>query len=350
VWRRSNQPRVASPFYGYGIWLLGLTIGLTYCAAGLSKLVLTSGGWLWDTGARNGFIQDIRFAVTDWGMLISNNYLLSLGASVLSAVGQAVYVWASFTRSPAVKYGIGVFIAIPFLIGLILFMGLFWWPWAVLVLMLYCPWPLIDKAIARSRRVNMPFADSTGVVRHRTVFLVAATALIGIHSFAVITRRELEPLYSNYPMYADRMRAASSNEREFWDRFQVLGRNYKQVIRVIGTEASGGTAVIRNLTMRYDLAYFLYNNSLLRLQIVRLSPAEVLDTAARGLPIKDGLCKDLRALGISMAPSGTTARALQYAKQRYDLVDGRLTWLPVESWIEIDIIRPNCRYRQASGT
>jgi hypothetical protein len=349
VWRRPNQPWVASPFYGYGIWLLGLTIGLTYCAAGMSKLILTSGGWLWDTGARNGFIQDIRFAVTDWGMLISNNYVLALGASILSAVGQAVYVWASFTRSPTVKYGIGIFIAIPFLIGLILFMGLFWWPWAVLVLMLYFPWPLIDKAIARGRAVIVPFSGSGRVARHRILFLVAATALIGVHAFAIVTRSEFEPLYSNYPMYADRMRAATDNEREFWDRFQVQGRNYKHVVRVVGTEGTSGRVAIRDLTMRYDLAYFLYNNSLLRLQTVRLSPEQVLDTAARALPIEAGMCKDLRALALSMAPSDMAPKALQYAKRRYELVGGRLEWLPVDSWIEVDITSPACPYRQSSG-
>jgi uncharacterized membrane protein YphA (DoxX/SURF4 family) len=89
---------VASPYYGYGIWLLGLVIGLTYMTAGLSKLVITDGGWLWDTGARNGFIRDLHQATTDWGMVLSNNYFLALVASMLSAFGQGIYVYACFTR------------------------------------------------------------------------------------------------------------------------------------------------------------------------------------------------------------------------------------------------------------
>jgi hypothetical protein len=45
-----------------------------------------------------GFIQDIGFAATDWGVPLSNSYVLSLGASVLSALGRAVYVYACFTQ------------------------------------------------------------------------------------------------------------------------------------------------------------------------------------------------------------------------------------------------------------
>ena len=117
--RRRGCGHVASQYFGYPIWLLGLVIGLTYTAAGLSKLILTRGAWLWDTGARTGFIQDIGLAATDWGVPLSNNYVLSLGASMLSALGQAVYVYACFTRHTIIKFSIGAFIALPFLIGLV---------------------------------------------------------------------------------------------------------------------------------------------------------------------------------------------------------------------------------------
>jgi hypothetical protein len=101
---------VAGPYYGYGIWLLGLVIGLTYMTAGLSKLVITDGGWLWDTGVRSGFIRDLYHAPTDWGMTVNNYYLLALGASMLSAFGQGIYVYACFTRSALIKAGMQVLI------------------------------------------------------------------------------------------------------------------------------------------------------------------------------------------------------------------------------------------------
>jgi hypothetical protein len=37
-------------------------------SAGLSKLIMTDGGWIWETGARKGFIENFIYATTDWGI------------------------------------------------------------------------------------------------------------------------------------------------------------------------------------------------------------------------------------------------------------------------------------------
>jgi hypothetical protein len=344
-----RESGAASPYFGYPIWLLGLTIGLTYTSAGLSKLVMTEGAWLWETGARTGFIQHLGSAVTDWGIVFSNNYWLALGASILSAVGQGIYVWASFTRSPAVKYGIGLFVALPFLIGLVLFMGLFWWPWAVLVLMLYLPWPTIDRLVNRRRAGPIAFGGTPQRNWQRRWFLSATILLIALHTYAVVTRSEYEPLYSNYPMYADRMLANSDHEKQFWGRFKPHGRNYKYAIQVVGQTASGSVRT-RDLTLIYDLASFLTQFRLANLRLAELNPRSTLVHAEKALALSAASCADLQALAADHAPADAQASAIRFGRRYFELSDGQLKWLPVEDWLEIETNVAGCPYRGVAGS
>jgi hypothetical protein len=345
----NRMPGTASPYFGYPIWLLGLTIGLTYTAAGVSKLLLTDGAWLWETGARNGFIQHLGSAVTDWGILVSNNYWLALVASILSAVGQGIYVWACFTRSPGIKYSIGLFVALPFLVGLVLFMGLFWWPWAILVLMLYLPWPTIDRLVAGRQPGWAPFGGTPQVDRQRRWFLTATMLLIVLHAYAVITRSEYEPLYSSYPMYADRMLADSDHEKEFWRQFKPHGRHYKYAIQIVVRTADGSEAV-RDLTMSYDFAWFLKRYRLASIRIADLDPGSMLASAENALPLSAASCAELQALATDHAPANAQAAAFRLGRRYFELADGQLKWLPVESWIKVDVRVPGCPYRQPVGS
>jgi hypothetical protein len=334
--------RGASQYYGYPIWLLGFVIGLTYTAAGLSKLIMTNGAWLWDTGARNGFIQDFGISGTDWGMVLSNNYFLSLGASILSALGQAVYVYACFTRHAVIKFSIGAFIALPFLIGLVLFMGLFWWPWALLVLILYMPWRWIDRQLSAGKALGPPLKGGA-LDRQRSWFLTVTSLLFLIHTYAVLSRTEYEPIYSNYPMYADRMRAGSSHEAFFWSRFKAHDRHYKPLVQALTLHGRP-----TDWSSSYAMAASL-ENSLWKRDIVALSPRAILAGAARGEPISTLLCTQLRKLAPSLTDGGQPAAMLRYAKRYIDMVDGKMVWVPVTSWVEVDIATPNCPYRKVTG-
>jgi hypothetical protein len=348
LWR-PREPSVASPYHGYALWLLGFTIGLTYFTAGISKLVLTNGAWLWDTGARMGFIQDMRDAGTDWGIFLSNSYLLALGASFHSAFGQMVYVWASFTRSPVIKYGIGLLIAFPFLLGLLLLMGLFWWPWFVLVLVLYCPWPTIDR-ILRPRRVVVPsFVGSPSLERHRAWLLACVAGLVLVHAYAVVSKVEFDPLYSNYPMYAAPMRAGSEAEVEFWDNFKKADKHFKYAVRVVSVSETGRQQTVRDLSDRFSLANVLKNASLWRLPVTRLQPSSVLEIATAGREVGQSICEQLQETAADYIPSRSTAQALQYGKRYYELANGTMAWLPVAQWIEVDITNRDCAYRRVAG-
>lgn len=346
--RRGPQNEAATPYYGYAIWLLGLSIGLTYTAAGLSKIILTHGGWLWETGARNGLIQDVWVAVTDWGTFIANYYWPSLGASVLSGVGQTIYVWASFTRSPTVKYAIGLFVALPFLVGLMLFMGLFWWPWAVLVVILYLPWPTIDRLITRGRAAVAPFGGTPQIDRQRTWFLSVTTLMIAVHAYAVITRTEYEPVYSNYPMYADRMLGGSKSEKEFWERFKTYDRNFRFNIQIVGQNGQTETSIVQDITNRFYLYWFLGRYSLWRSNILHFSPQYIFEIINKNEPLRSGMCETLKTLASEYGPSGAQAKTIRYGKRYFDLVDGKIIWLPVKTWTEVDLTAPGCPYRQVT--
>jgi hypothetical protein len=276
-------------------------------------------------------------------MILSNHYLLALGASILSALGQAIYVYACFTRHTLIKFAIGAFIAMPFLVGLVLFMGLFWWPWALLVLMLYVPWRWIDRRLTGGTAIRVGFG-SRRMERQRAWFLTVTTLLIAVHAYAVIRKTEYEPVYSNYPMYADRLRAGSPYEAEFWTRFKPHDRHYKEIIYAVAQPKEPV-----NLTHAYAQAAFFARYSLWHDNIANLRPGAVIDSAARGVPIDADMCGLLRKLGLSLAVDGAPATMLRYAKRYFDLVDGKMVWVPVKAWIDVDITKPHCPYQISTG-
>lgn len=343
---RPPQPLVATPFYGYGIWLLGLTIGVTYATAGLSKLVVTEGRWLWETGARNGFLQDLRIAATDWGMFLSNNYLLALGASIMSAFGQAVYVFSCFTRSPVIKHAIGFFIAIPFVVGLVLFMGHFWWAWVILVMMLYVPWKLIDRLVTPGKPVVLSFAGSARLSRHRRWFLAATASMIGLHTFALVAKSEYEPLYSNYQMYADGMLARSENEATFWAKYKKADRHYQIALNVVGEDNSTGSPVSTDLSRYFHIGWNLARFKLWLLDVVLLNPIEILEDVQKGEPIRPDFCAMMQSVAPTYLPDDASAHTVRIARRYMDIVDGVVVWVPITEWVDIDLRAWDCPYRR----
>jgi hypothetical protein len=176
--------------------------------------------------------------------------LVAVAFSVFSSFGQIAYVWASFTRNERIKFAILIVVALPFLFGLVITMGLFWWPWGLLIVILYMPWQRIDAAIGSGRPRLPGFPPDARA--QRTWFLTATAALIGIHIFAVATVQEYEPLFSNYPMYAAPMRAGSIDEDQLLETLRKQGRNGAGTMHLVledGTE--------RDVSMRQWFAMFL---------------------------------------------------------------------------------------------
>jgi Vitamin K-dependent gamma-carboxylase len=330
----------ASPYYGYAIWLLGLCIGLAYATAGLSKLTLTGGAWLWNTGARNGFIQDLWIAFSDAGIWISNNYVLALVASAVASFGQIAYVYVSFTRREDIKYAICFLIALPFLASLVLLMGHFWWPWALLVLILYLPWRWIDRRIAGvalPRRAEFP--DTPRGQFHRSLFLSTTAGLVGLHIFALAIGKEFEPLFSNYPMYVSSMRAGSAHEAQFWEGYTKSGRHFRPVVDLV--LADGKTS---DVSLAYRVAEFLANWRIYK------SPYE--DLLGRPLlrgywsidadgTVPSNVCQVIRTAAARV--SDGAAVAVRYNRHFYDLREGVLLWLPLDDAAAVTLDLASCQ-------
>jgi predicted DCC family thiol-disulfide oxidoreductase YuxK len=322
---RGKHSQHRSRLYGYPMWLLGLCIGLAYASAGLTKIIRTDGSWIWNTGARIGFIEDAFNGVSDLGFVASNNYLLAVVASVFAAFGQMAYLYASFTKSAWVKYAICFLIALPFLIGLMLTMGLFWWPWAILVLVLYLPWRSIDRLITSAAKPTS--ISSWG--RQRTLFVGATCGLIALHLFAVLSKREFEPLYSNYPMYAGELRAGTKAEAQFWREYSAENRNWRPALRIV-TKAR-----TLDISSRYSIAAFGARYHLYRSAYADFLAKDLL-AAADFVPDRP-LCENLRKA--AKHAIGTDVIAIMYGKRYYNLVDGVLSWLPEDEikWVTIDL-------------
>jgi hypothetical protein len=336
----------ASPYYGYAIWLIGLSIGLAYAAAGISKLLLTHGAWLWGTGARNGFIQDLAISVSDVGILLSNSYALSFIASAMSAFGQILYLYSSFTRSPMIKYAICFLIAIPFLIGLIVFMGHFWWPWAIPILILYLPWETIDrKIVGKAVPRKHDFPDTTLGQRQRSWFLAATGGLIGLHVVAVATGKEFEPIYTNYPMYIkdEAMAAGSVAETRLWQQWTTAGRNSRPVVHLILNDGEE-----RDLTWAFRWGEFVTNRRIYPSIYARLHARKMPVYASKQKRVWGRLCEDIRAAAQRI--SSGTARSIRYNVRYYDLVDGKMFWRTIDPTSAIILDLATCDYHRAASS
>lgn len=332
--RRKARPNSPSPFYGYPIWLLGLCIGLAYAAAGLSKIILTDGAWLWDTGARFGFLADANKALSDIGLTISNSYALALVASIVACIGQIVYVYACFTRSPRVKYAICFLVALPFLFGLMLTMGLFWWPWGILVLVLYLPWLQLDKLISKERAATL--IDAPGRWRHRNWFLATACALIALQLYAVLSQREFEPVYSNYPMYATSLRAGGETEVALWQSWTSAGTNYRPAVQAILDDGN-----IRDVSLGYRIGRFVTGTGIYNSAYADLSADAILASAGKSGELDPQLCSLVNNAILRIF--GPRAHEVRYYKQFYLPVDGQVGWRPIDTSQAVSFQPSSCK-------
>jgi hypothetical protein len=326
-----------SQLYGYPIWLLGLCIALAYFNAGLSKLVVTNGAWLWETGARFGFATDLRLAATNLGVWLIDNYWLALMASAFAAFGQIAYLWASFTRSALIKAAIGLFIALPFLIGLVLFMGLFWWQWVLLVFLLYIPWPQLDRLL-RKENPERAFSEFQG---HRGWAISVAWLLVGSHLAIVAARTHAEPFLSNYDMYAAVFSPATDRERVEWDQFRPHDLNHVNEIEILTVD--GGTV---SYSSEFRWAYALsnipiYPSRVYPMQAYGFDPPTIWRLATAERAIDEPQCRRLRDTAISLHGEGVLA--VRYRRRSYDIVAGLLVWQEHPRALRVSLDATGCR-------
>ena len=65
--------------------------------------------------------------------------------------------------------------------------------------------------------------------------------------------------------------------------------------------------------------------------------------------IPPALCTQLRDLATELTDANSAA-ALRFAKRYIEIIDGRIDWVPVKSWVVVDLTAPDCQLQGANGT
>ena len=331
---RRAAPMGRSPEFGYPIWLMGLCICLAYTSAGISKIYLTGGAWIWEGGARWGFMVDMDGAATLWGPIFINDLPLAILASVFSAFGQIAYIYSCFTRNLLIKSAIGLFIALPFLGGLVLFMGLFWWPWFTLVALWYLPWTKIDELLGR-RWQDTERKEPAHAQRNWATG--AAVVLLFGHGYVVAKGIEIEPLFSNYPMYVVALPMGSEEEDARWQ--DHVSRN-PDFVYAVSVETVDGR--VTDISQRYRGTIFLDRVLKVPSLYRRAGPREVWNRIEEG-ETSDQLCRLQREV-LARVDSDARAANLVYQRRHFDLEDGKIVWSSKGKSLRVTVTADNCSY------
>jgi hypothetical protein len=187
---RRRVPAEHWPYHGYTVWIPGLVIGVAFAAAGISKLG-EGATWIANGTIRYHFLTDSVNAPVDWGTRLA----ASDTASVLLSVGAVV---VELSVLPAVLFGpyplrvaAGLASASLFA-GFVLFQGIVWPSWWVLLLA-FLPW---------HRMAASAGAHRTNTARLSPLQKAAVALLIVQQVAASVLQAEVPPLLSAYDMYS----------------------------------------------------------------------------------------------------------------------------------------------------
>ena len=171
--------------YGFAVWLPGLTIGLAFAAAAYAKMQTSGLAWITSGAVRYHFVDDGQNAPVDLGLWIATQPDLAVVLSALVVLIEAIFIIVIFVSGWRARAAFGLAGAV-LMSGFYLFQGVHWWPWLILFAA-FLPWNRVAPARAIDGRRDLTWVHG-GVV----------AAQISASYRAI----EIEPLLSNYPMYA----------------------------------------------------------------------------------------------------------------------------------------------------
>lgn len=248
-WRRFRgaPPLRRTPAeYGLAVWIPGFALGVAWLAAAFAKM--DSGGlaWITDGAVRYHFVTDANQAPGDWGLRIAGNLALARLASLGGILLEALFILHIFFSNWRARAAFGLAGA-ALLSGFLLFQGVFWAMWWVLLLA-FVPWhELTSLVVERSRRRTTvsgfvwgpPFrlrsasADppersarrraggpSSGWIKPWQVVILGMFALQQVVFSGI--RLEIEPLISDYGMYSSTFRSTQEFDEYFASKRRTL--------------------------------------------------------------------------------------------------------------------------------
>ena len=195
VWRLRRQGRGedagnrTSRAYGFAVWLPGLTLGLAFAAAAYAKMDRSGLAWITDGAVRYHFVEDGLNAPFTLGLWVATHPTVAVGLSLAAVLIEALFILVIFARRWQARAAFGLAGA-GLMAGFYLFQGVHWWPWLILFVA-FLPW---------NRRETDGGIDGRGDLTWTHAAVIAT--LVAAQAWASYRAIEIEPLFSNYPMYS----------------------------------------------------------------------------------------------------------------------------------------------------
>ena len=176
---------------GFPIWVPVLVLGVTFAAAAWAKLQ-NGLGWILNGTVKYHFISDMEDAWVNWGVRMTESHAVAVALSAGAVILEAVLITAAMSRSDGYRLAMGV-AALGLLVGFMLFQGVVWPAWWVLLLG-FLPWRRISGTALPSRTGMAP--------RLRPVELMVVLFIVGQQLYASARHVEARPVFTAYDMYS----------------------------------------------------------------------------------------------------------------------------------------------------
>ena len=247
-WAAYGAPHLASRVYGFAVWIPGLMVGLAFAAAAYAKVGGTGLEWITNGTVRYHFVEDGRNAPIALGLWIATHERLSIALSLAAVLVEAAFIFVVFARDWRIRLAFGLMGA-SLMAGFTLLQGVAWWPWRILFLA-FLPWTLC-KARPGWMAPETAAADAIPPQPRDLTWVHAAlvVTLVGVQLWASWKLVEMEPLISNYPMYAYTWASPEEfNRGQARTRFESNGMDISEAV-----ENTRGDEVLRQMATASDL-------------------------------------------------------------------------------------------------
>jgi len=229
AWRRYRgrpEPVRVATEYGLAVWIPGFAMGVAFLAAAFAKLDSSGLAWITGGAARYHFVTDAGQARVDWGLDVAANLWLAQLASFGAVTIEVLFILNILVGGWAMRLLFGI-AAAGLLAGFLLFQGVFWPMWWVLLLA-FLPWaPAVRAANGLWRDAEVSGSETeSGWLRSWQVAVLSVFALQQVVFSGI--RLEMEPLISDYGMYSWTYGSTRefdeyfADKRRIW-RFEIPG-------------------------------------------------------------------------------------------------------------------------------
>jgi len=201
AWLRGNRrPEGVTPQeYGYTVWIPSLVFGVVFLAAAEAKLRESGLAWILNGTVKYHFLSDSPDALVDWGLRVGAYHWVAVFLSFAAIAIESVAIFAICSRKYRYRLAAGG-AGLSLLAGFLLFQGVFWPLWWVLLLS-FLPWHLIRTPAAPAASVAHQTSPTSGSWRLR---LTSTLVIMVVAQQIVVSGLKLDipPVFSIYDMYS----------------------------------------------------------------------------------------------------------------------------------------------------